>query len=51
MNGHSETLKISQTAEKWKLLLVENITVTFDMEKALCEYDRSSRSGFWYQLG
>jgi len=24
-------------AEKWNILLVENITVTFDMEKALCE--------------
>jgi len=24
-------------AEKWNVLLVENITVTFDMEKALSE--------------
>jgi len=32
-------------AEKWNVLLVENVTVTFDMEKALCEYERSSSSG------
>jgi len=35
MSCHSETLKISQTAEKWNVLLVENVTVTFDMEKSI----------------
>jgi len=38
-------------AEKCNVLLVENVKVTFDMEKALYEYERSSRSGLWYQLG
>jgi hypothetical protein len=38
-------------AEKWNVLLVENVKVTFDMKKALCEYERSSSSGLWYQLG
>jgi hypothetical protein len=33
----NETLKISQMAEKWNVLLVEKVTVTFDMETALCE--------------
>jgi hypothetical protein len=36
---------------KWNVLLVENVKVTLDMEKALCEYERSSSSGLWYQLG
>jgi hypothetical protein len=32
-------------AEKWITLLVENVTVTFDMGKTFCEHERSSSPG------